>query len=233
MGWLDANSFRDRQRFRSDVGAVLADNGLHGFSIPIPAGYASGIAHTIQIRYEASGTPLPGSPATLNGGISGGTNYAGYVDSASYSGIDGRAADKNRLNASIVVSLWDSSTQIASATATGSRGDLGVEAVYERGVLRPLEPLALAEHQRVRLTLDEKPLSWLSTEPVNERREEMQWLAKESGPYAGQRVALDGSRLIAHGAQLAAVSADARATGVEEPLFAYLAGDRELPFAGW
>ncbi len=57
-----------------------------------------------------------------------------------------------------------------------------LHAVYEQGVLRPLEPLALLEHQRVRLTLEEKlsPLSWESPEADNERREEMQWLAKDS-----------------------------------------------------
>jgi len=106
-----------------------------------------------------------------------------------------------------------------------------LEAIYEQGVLRPLEPLALAEHQRVRLTLDEKPLSWPSTEPVNERREEMQWLAKESGFYAGQWVALDGPRLVAHGAKLATVTAAAKAAGVERPLFASVPDD-DLPFGG-
>lgn len=106
-----------------------------------------------------------------------------------------------------------------------------LEAIYEQGVLRPLEPLALAEHQRVRLTLEEKPLSWLSPEPVNERREEMQWLAKESGPYAGQWVALDGPRLVAHGAKLPTVTAAAKAAGVERPLFASVPDD-DLPFGG-
>ena len=32
---------------------------------------------------------------------------------------------------------------------------LHVDAVYERGVLRPLEPLSLAESQRVKLTISE------------------------------------------------------------------------------
>jgi hypothetical protein len=82
------------------------------------------------------------------------------------------------------------------------------------------------------LTLDEKPLSWPSTEPVNEWPEEMQWLAKESGPYAGQWVALDGPRLVAHGAKLATVSAAAQAAGVERPLFASVPDD-DLPFGGW
>lgn len=32
-----------------------------------------------------------------------------------------------------------------------------VEAIYEDGVLKPLQPLALAEHQRVSVTIDELP----------------------------------------------------------------------------
>ena len=101
-------------------------------------------------------------------------------------------------------------------------------------MLRPLEPLSLPEHQRVRLTMDVRPepLSWQSQEPLNERREEMLWLAKESAPYAGQWVALDGSRLLAHGPKLAAVSAAARAAGVSEPFFASVP-DNDLPFGGW
>ena len=107
-------------------------------------------------------------------------------------------------------------------------------AVYEHGILRPLEPLALAEHQRVRLTVTEStaPLSWLSSESVNERRQEMQWLSKESAPYAGQWVALDGSRLLAHGPKIAIVAAAARAAGIEIPFFASVPDD-DLPFAGW
>lgn len=110
-----------------------------------------------------------------------------------------------------------------------------LEAVYEHGVLRPLEPLSLAEHQRVRLTLDEKParLSWESSEPVNERREELQWLAKEAGPYAGEWVVLHGSRLVAHGLKLADVSATAAAAGIDEPFFARVPKVTGVPFGGW
>ena len=119
-----------------------------------------------------------------------------------------------------------------------------LEAVYEQGVLRPLEPLVLPEHQHVRLTLEEQPteaksanggpakLSWKSTEPVNERREEMQWLAKESGPYAGEWVALEGPRLVAHGAKLAQVRAAARTAGASDPIFARVSSDTD-PFGGW
>jgi predicted DNA-binding antitoxin AbrB/MazE fold protein len=110
-----------------------------------------------------------------------------------------------------------------------------LEAVYEQGILRPLEPLELAEHQRVRLTIEEKPvrLSWESAGAVNDRREELQWLATESGPYAGDWVALDGPRLVAHGEKLASVSAAARAAGVIEPFFARVPRDKGVPFGGW
>ncbi len=108
-----------------------------------------------------------------------------------------------------------------------------LEAVYEHGVLRPLEPLTLPEHQHVRLTLEEKParLSWKSTEPVNERREEMQWLAKESGPYAGEWVAVEGPRLVAHGAKLAEARAAAKTAGASDPICARVSSDTD-PFGG-
>lgn len=110
-----------------------------------------------------------------------------------------------------------------------------VEAVYERGVLRPLEPLALGEQQRVRLTVDDQPLAQdgEALARVNDRCEEMRWLADESGPYAGQWVALDGSRLVAHGTELAGVSAAARAAGVSRPLLTHLPPADDLRFGGW
>ena len=42
-----------------------------------------------------------------------------------------------------------------------------VDAVYENGVLRPLEPLPLKEHQRVRVTVSDSPgieEDWLDRE---------------------------------------------------------------------
>src|SRR5580658_9775207 len=88
-----------------------------------------------------------------------------------------------------------------------------LEAVYEQGVLRPLEPLALAEHQRVHVTVDERrrPLSWESAQQPDDSRAELDWLANESRHYTGEWVALDGNRLVAHGPKLAAVKAAAHA----------------------
>lgn len=108
------------------------------------------------------------------------------------------------------------------------------EAVYEHGVLRPLEPLALAEHQRVRVTLEERkrPLGWESAQQPDDSRAELDWLANESRHYPGEWVALDGNRLIAHGPKLAAVRAAAQAAGVSLPFFAS-APDDDLPFGGW
>lgn len=39
-----------------------------------------------------------------------------------------------------------------------------VEAIYENGVLRPLEPVNLPEHQRVTVTLHAPEEDWLDTE---------------------------------------------------------------------
>ena len=110
-----------------------------------------------------------------------------------------------------------------------------LDAVYEQGILRPLEPLVLAEHQRVRLTIEEKPapLIWETGEPWNERREELHWLAKESDAYAGQWVALDGPRLVAHGEKLVKVIAAAKAAGVAHSFFGRVSRDKDMPFGGW
>jgi hypothetical protein len=114
---------------RPDVGSYLGDNGLHGFSIQLPTSYANGLSHTLQLRFASSSSQLGGSPFSLTCGSSGSTthNYLGSVDSASCSGINGWAADRNRLNVPIVVSLWDPSTgnTIASTTANASRTDVG------------------------------------------------------------------------------------------------------------
>lgn len=113
-----------------------------------------------------------------------------------------------------------------------------LEAVFEEGVLRPLEPLALQEHQRVQLTIEGQSVSRKTPVgrqrvPVNERREEFRWLAEKSAAYAGKWVALDGNRLVAVGDDLPTVRAASRAAGVERPLVTHLPPEGELPFGGW
>jgi hypothetical protein len=50
---------------RSDVGAVLSDNGLHGFTLPIPASCRGGTSHAWQIYYESSNVQIGGAPTTF------------------------------------------------------------------------------------------------------------------------------------------------------------------------
>ena len=52
-----------------------------------------------------------------------------------------------------------------------------LEAVYEKGVLRPLEPLALEEYQRVTITIREKGDALDEVDDVAFR----QWCAQEAG----------------------------------------------------
>jgi hypothetical protein len=115
---------------RPDVGGALGDNGLHGFTIPIPAGYANGTSRTLQVRFESSGTQLNSSPVTFTCGNSGGgggttPNYSGWVDATSCSAISGWAADRNRLNQSISVDLVEGSNVLATVLASASRPDVG------------------------------------------------------------------------------------------------------------
>lgn len=111
---------------------------------------------------------------------------------------------------------------------------LQLEAVFEDGVLRPVEPLSLPEHQRVTLTLDTKPAprSWRSTEPWNPRMEEMRWFADHAGEYPGLWLAIEGARLFASGESLVEVRDAAKAAGAMDPLFG-LAPEDSLPFGGW
>jgi len=109
-----------------------------------------------------------------------------------------------------------------------------LEAVFEHGVSRPLEPLPLEEHQRVHVTVEDRkcPLSWEFAKPIDDGRAELEWLANESRNFAGEWVALDGNRLVAHGPKLAAVKAAAQAAGVSKPLFASVP-DSDLLFGVW
>jgi len=108
---------------RADVGAVVGDNGLPGFSLPIPALYRDGAHHTYQIRYEMSNTQLPGSPTTLTCGQT--ANYTGYVDVLSCSTISGWAADRNALNTSLDLTVYEGASVLAIASASTMRSDVG------------------------------------------------------------------------------------------------------------
>lgn len=104
-----------------------------------------------------------------------------------------------------------------------------LEAVFEDGILRPLEPLSLDEKQHVLLTITDIPAACR----VSERKAEQEWLRLHSGEYSGQWVALNGDVLLSHGANARAVRDEARAKGVHLPLLVHIPDEPGQPSAGW
>ena len=90
-----------------------------------------------------------------------------------------------------------------------------LEAVYEKGVLRPLEPLFLPEHQNVTLTIDDD--GPVSKELVNHRYAEQAWLKAHGRNYVGLWVALDGDTLVATGPGAVGVRDEEVAKGMARP----------------
>jgi hypothetical protein len=68
--------------------------------------------------------------------------------------------------------------------------------------------------------------------PIDLSRE-IQWLNEHRHEYIGQWVALDGDRLISHGATAREVYAAAREAGVKSPLVEYISPMEDMPFGGW
>jgi predicted DNA-binding antitoxin AbrB/MazE fold protein len=110
-----------------------------------------------------------------------------------------------------------------------------LEAIYEQGLLRPLEPLTLKENQVVRLTVDDKSADkpQAEREGVLLRKEEFEWLAKNGETYAGQWVALDGYTLLANGPNAVEVSERAYRAGAKRPLITHVELSHGTLFGGW
>ena len=72
----------------------------------------------------------------------------------------------------------------------------------------------------------------LSPIPVPDYSAAEQWLDEHAREYTGQWVALDGNRLIAHGADARAVYAAAKADGAYLPLVELVEAPDAPPFAG-
>ena len=106
-----------------------------------------------------------------------------------------------------------------------------LEAVFEHGVLRPLEPLTLPEMQRVLLTITD--VAPTETPSYNSREAEQDWLRQHEREYAGQWVALEGNVLLSNGARAREVLDAARKKGIPEPLLVHVDDKPGLPSAGW
>lgn len=105
-----------------------------------------------------------------------------------------------------------------------------VEAVFEAGVLRPLQPLLLPEHHRVMVTIDDNPAA--TAAELDHRYAEQAWMGTHGQAYIGQWVALDGGKLVAHGPNAVQVRDEARNQGVERPFVVRIPTDFGEPSAG-
>lgn len=65
------------------------------------------------------------------------------------------------------------------------------------------------------------------------RLDEQEWLVRNGPRYMGQWVAIEGSRLLSHGADAVEVLKQARAQGVASPLIVRVPHGPELPWGGW
>ena len=104
-----------------------------------------------------------------------------------------------------------------------------LEAVYEAGVLRPLEPLPFAERQRLTLTVTDEGAASFS----HLREKEQEWVRVNGPLYAGQWVAVEMDRLVGQGESARSVLEQARAKGVPNPLIVQIPKEPSLPFGGW
>ena len=104
-----------------------------------------------------------------------------------------------------------------------------MHAVFEQGVLRPLEPLSLREKQRVLVTITDVPVP----DEAGARKDEQDWLTAHGYEYRGQWVALQGDVLLSHGPKARAVREEARQKGSARPLLVRIPEEPGQPSAGW
>jgi len=103
------------------------------------------------------------------------------------------------------------------------------EAIFEDGLLRPLEPLSLRDKQHVLLTITD-----VSGPVANSgQMPEQEWLRANGREYRGQWVALKGEELLSHGSDARSVRDEARAKGVQTPLMVHIPDEPNLPSAFW
>ena len=98
----------------------------------------------------------------------------------------------------------------------------------EQAKLQELWAAQKAAPQSAKAALDKRvpPIPWPDYRPAQG------WLAEHARQYAGQWVALDGARLIAHGPEAQAVYAAARADGAYLPLVTLVEDPAAPPFVG-
>ena len=95
-------------------------------------------------------------------------------------------------------------------------------------ILKEIAQLPPSEQDRLRHLLDQGEHQAASRDraaslvPVPDSTRELQWLVDHAGEYAGQWVALDGDRLVAHGPVASEVFDAADADGAHLPLITFV-----------
>ncbi len=103
------------------------------------------------------------------------------------------------------------------------------EAIFEDGLLRPLQPLSLQDKQHVLLTIRDASAPDANSGQIPEQ----EWLRAHGEEYSGQWVALNGAELLSHGLDARKVRDEARAKGIQTPLMFHIPDQPNLPSAFW
>lgn len=116
-----------------------------------------------------------------------------------------------------------------------------MSSITVENILKQIEELPFFEQRQLSNLLNDKlskpkkepPGKPLPSIPMPDYTDAMQWLVDNAREYAGQWVALDGARLIAHGHDHREVYAAANADGAYLPLVTVVEDPDAPPFAGF
>lgn len=97
-------------------------------------------------------------------------------------------------------------------------------------IIEDARKLSPDERRRLRETLDRHDAERAA---YNTREREQAWIRAHREEYMGQWVALDGDRLVAHGANAREVYLAARAAGVSVPFMEHVRNSDEPFCGGW
>lgn len=101
-------------------------------------------------------------------------------------------------------------------------------------IIEEVRRLTRDERHRLRAELErEERRNVLPAETSIDLATELRWIDEHRSEYAGQWVAVRGSRLLSSGPDGKKVFEAARAAGDDRPFVTRVAPADELPFAGW
>lgn len=109
-------------------------------------------------------------------------------------------------------------------------------------ILAEIATLPAEERERLKTLLNQRPAlapsqtqadSFIPPFDANDPAPSLRWLAEHRAEFAGQYVALDGDRLVAHGSDAQEIIAAVRAAGLNGLFFTLIPPADAPPFAGF